>query len=75
MVIGLVPNRDSCDGFSWTDGSCVEDGYSNWDVDEPTQIDNQKCVVIVNNEGKWKDDGCASPKHYACQRSSGKCFS
>ena len=71
VLIGLVPNRASKYGFEWTDGSLVEDGYMNWEIDEPSQEDNQQCVVIDGNEKKWQDGPCASSKHYACQRSSG----
>ena len=72
MLIGLVPNRVSNYSFQWTDGSLVEDGYMNWKDGEPSKEGNQQCVVIVDNTKKWQDDPCASGKHYACQRSSGK---
>ena len=74
VLIGLVPNRTSKYGFKWIDGSLVEDGYMNWGIDEPSQEDNQQCVIIVNNTKLWKDHPCASPKHYVCQRSSGKIY-
>ena len=72
VLIGLVPNRASIYGFEWTDGSLVEDGYMNWAIDEPSQKENQQCVVIVDNTKKWRDDPCTSYKHYVCQRLSGK---
>ena len=71
VLIGLVPNRASKYGFEWTDGSLVEDGYMNWEIDEPSVQGNEQCVVITDNTKRWRDDPCTSPKHYACQRSSG----
>jgi hypothetical protein len=55
--------------FEWIDGSDVV--YTNWLADEPNDdFGNGEDSGELGPEGKWNDDGCATPRQAMCEFST-----
>ena len=53
--------------YFWTDGTPY-DGLNLWNEDEPNDPENEKCVEILNDNGKWNDIPCSYSQHvYVCK--------
>ncbi|XP_078607291.1 uncharacterized protein LOC144879573 isoform X1 [Branchiostoma floridae x Branchiostoma japonicum] len=61
--IGL---RQMTGGWTWSDGTAVNSGFTNWAPGEPSGV--QQCVQLWQAEGfKWDDTNCDFQKPFVCQ--------
>ena len=53
--------------FAWANGDTWS--YENWNTNQPNHNNNQDCVKIKKNIGRWDDVACTNTViPYACQK-------
>ncbi|XP_035689154.1 macrophage mannose receptor 1-like [Branchiostoma floridae] len=58
-------------GWTWSDGTAVNSGFTNWAPGEPNNVDEQ-CGQLLQVRGfKWDDTRCYYQKHFVCQIGKG----
>ncbi|XP_078614388.1 uncharacterized protein LOC144883667 [Branchiostoma floridae x Branchiostoma japonicum] len=58
-------------GWTWSDGTAVNSGFTNWAPGEPNNVD-EKCGQLRQVRGfKWDDTRCYYQKHFVCQIGKG----
>ena len=80
FVRSLIPHSPSNDNDIWialndvaVEGSWVwEDGvalgaYNSWNSDEPNGGNNENCVEMYDESGKWNDMPCGDGRYYVCK--------
>ncbi|XP_041377419.1 macrophage mannose receptor 1-like [Gigantopelta aegis] len=54
FFIGLT-DEDHEDIFVWENGKTAN--FTNWNTREPNNLNNENCVLLITNTGKWNDMG------------------
>ncbi|XP_071494553.1 C-type lectin lectoxin-Thr1-like [Diadema antillarum] len=63
--IGL--NDISSEGsFKWDGGWTFN--YANWRNGEPNNRNDEDCVKVYNDDGRWNDEDCHQEKTFVCKR-------
>lgn len=63
MFLGLN-DQNTEGGFQWSDGSPLN--YLNWNSGEPNNAENEDCVEMIADHGKWNDNSCDEMYGYTC---------
>ena len=48
--------------------------YTNWEIDEPNNQQNEDCGMLAKHSGRWHDFSCGKKEPFICQKKAGKCF-
>ncbi len=57
--------------FYWMDGT--EKDYTHWDILQPSDLDeNEDCVEVYADNGKWNDIFCNRVNAYVCKFYKGR---
>ena len=53
--------------YQWIDGTNIT-VKSNWENDEPNNLDGNEDCVEVRKDGKWNDQNCLRLNGFICER-------